>query len=389
MIQALPYVICNADAIKTLVVEDDVDLFISSDTNLIGTVEQISHLTTKLPLRRLEGVGSRISTSFVGENMDVVKHCDIIVDSDIAISKPIESESGIGLGGKDEYHHQCDSAEGDTALFLFNESNTIYPYDADELAYANSTSAKQQRQQQEHDQQQLSKILTSKEMDSDDIERLADQTHPASTSSLVLQDSNNNRDSNCSGNNDGENNNDSDRRNCKKISTVAISPAFIPAPEVYNTHGEIRMTNNSGSYIGGNINHNAIIKDYDSHFPRIIAALPPRPPPPLCLLHNYEPYQLSSSSLSLPSSSFLLPSPSPLQSQRIPDQRKEGKRRKGTASGTDRSSGTTGLEKKARIGPTGREIFVFDDAAVRRLLSVKIITARCCAYGHHDLKDKK
>ena len=50
--------------------------------------------------------------------------------------------------------------------------------------------------------------------------------------------------------------------------------------------------------------------------------------------------------------------------QRYEDVVKERKKKKSSSDSSDRMSSTTG-EKKPRIGPTGREIFVFDEAAVR------------------------
>lgn len=57
-----------------------------------------------------------------------------------------------------------------------------------------------------------------------------------------------------------------------------------------------------------------------------------------------------------------------LQYQRYEDITKERKKKKGPSDSSDRMISTTG-EKKPRIGPTGREIFVFDEAAVRRHFS--------------------
>ena len=54
-----------------------------------------------------------------------------------------------------------------------------------------------------------------------------------------------------------------------------------------------------------------------------------------------------------------------LQYQRYEDITKERKKKKGPSDTSDRMISTAG-EKKPRIGPTGREIFVFDEAAVRR-----------------------
>lgn len=54
---------------------------------------------------------------------------------------------------------------------------------------------------------------------------------------------------------------------------------------------------------------------------------------------------------------------------RYKDITKERKKKKGTADSSDRAASMT-VDKKPRIGPTGREIFVFDEAAVRIFLII-------------------
>ena len=57
------------------------------------------------------------------------------------------------------------------------------------------------------------------------------------------------------------------------------------------------------------------------------------------------------------------------QYQKYEDITKERKKKKSPSDSSDRMISTTAGEKKPRIGPTGREIFVFDEAAVRKLIS--------------------